>query len=82
MFGCCCSLLLAVAKLDRGIQVDCRHRWVSPSNPKRDVLPPLDEWLMPAFAPHRPTESIETMYDAQPGDLGRARASAAGVIAD
>lgn len=36
--------------------------------PERDVLPPLDEWLMLAFAPHRLTESIEAMYDAQPAD--------------
>jgi len=36
--------------------------------PERDILPPLDEWLMLAFVPHRLTESIEAMYDAQPAD--------------
>lgn len=35
---------------------------------EREILPPLDEWLMRAFAPHRLTDSVEAMYDAQPAD--------------
>jgi site-specific DNA recombinase len=51
--------------------------------PEREVLPPLDEWLMLAFAPHRLAESIEAMYDAQPADdRDSARASARGVVAE
>lgn len=51
--------------------------------PEREVLPPLDEWLMLAFAPHRLTASIEAMYDAQPAeDTDSARAPARGVVAE
>ena len=50
---------------------------------EREVLPPLDEWLMLAFAPHRLIESIEAMYDSQPvDDRDSVRASAGRVVAE
>jgi DNA invertase Pin-like site-specific DNA recombinase len=33
---------------------------------ERELLPPLDDWLAASFAPHRLTDTITALYEAQP----------------